>query len=179
MRQKIEKFCEEIKKDYWLYLYSNTFIKTGIGKEQHAGFPCCCRVSAKIITLYLQKCFGEEFQYYQASQRFSMHAFTKYKNTRNEEFIIDFTDFQFALKDDIKKKIMKNELHEESVWNFIKPHPVVVDVLGGNFGFHNMAIAYKVNIFEKIEFEPYLSKQNFIEFLDKIWQSVNNETEYN
>lgn len=54
MRRKIERFCNDIKVDYCLYLYE---------KGDSLNFPYCCKLSADLITSYLKMICSDKFQY--------------------------------------------------------------------------------------------------------------------
>ena len=81
MKERIETFCEEIKLDFWRYMY----------EDEYVGFPKCCRVSALVITAFLQDCTDEICKCY-----FSNWALHGYTIIGNNEYVIDFTDFQFS-----------------------------------------------------------------------------------
>lgn len=117
MIKEISEFCEEIKVDYSLFLYNYKVtskyrpIANCPIKKEFLEFPFCCKVSADIITSFLQMIYGEYFQYYCTKIIFP-HGWTEYRS-KEEHFIIDFTNFQFKMSDDDKVKWRKRLIPQE------------------------------------------------------------------
>lgn len=112
MREKTEKFCNDIKEEFCLYLYNKDI-----------GFPYCCKLSADIITSFLKMACSDSFQYIcTTNPKAYNHAWTYYKDGK-DEFIVDFSNFQYSnskVSQEMKNKNMsiqefKKIVHEEVV----------------------------------------------------------------
>lgn len=126
MREVIEDFCDEIKVDYSLFLYNHKVPCKYGNKKEYLEFPFCCKVSANIITSFLQMNFGEDFRYMCTTRGIVPHGWTVYNN-RDEYFIIDFTNFQFDMSDDEKIMWRKREKTKKQIIDVIQHHHPVQD----------------------------------------------------
>ena len=165
MDDKVRDFCEDVRKLYWKYLYS-----------KNIDFPACCRVSAVLVTAYLQDCFTEEeYQCCFANKKFSFPGFTK---RVSDQIIIDFTDFQFDIDDDTKHKMMQHNYNEEKMISLIEKYPVTLQYTGGYFGFHDFAKAIKLSNYPLIRKKRKLEVDEFMAFLEQNWQIAARRVRY-
>lgn len=115
MRKEIEKFCDDIKEEYCLYLYE---------KGDELNFPYCCKLSADLLTSYLKMVCSDKFQYIcTTNEKCYNHAWTYY-NDGEEEFIIDFTNFQFT-NVEAAGRMKKHEISASEFKQIIKGERVV------------------------------------------------------
>ena len=165
MEDKVRLFCEDIRDWYWKYMYS-----------KNVDFPVCCRLSAVLITAYLQDCFTEdEYQCCFANQRFSLHGFTK---RVSDEIIIDFTDFQFGIGDEVKENMKQHNYDEEKMLSLIKDYQVIVKYNDGCFGFHDFAKPIELSKYQLIREKRTLGIDEFKIFLEQNWQIAVDNVKY-
>lgn len=169
MRKEIEKFCDDIKEEYCLYLYN---------KGSKLAFPYCCKLSADLITSFLKMVCSDKFQYIcTTNYRVYNHAWTYYVDGQ-EAFIIDFTQFQFT---NIESKKMKDRSIEiERFKKIIEKEQIVF----------NPEETYMYIIYDWMfpkeqkcfgvleEFEGKLNKKSFMEYLEKVYDIVYENTVY-
>lgn len=171
MQEKIEEFCEEIKMDYFLFLYN--YKKIG-----YLEFPFCCKVSADIISSFMQLNFGDKFQYKCTTRGMVPHGWTEYQY-EDERFIIDFTRFQFELNDLEKKEWRERKMSDSKIKERLKNfNPVQKDAEYDGLEKivlpkRQKCIGLKSNL--KVKF----TKKSFFEYLKKIIDHVYLNTDYN
>lgn len=179
-RQLIESFCEDIKREYCLFLYNNNF-----GTEDNPKFSCfpyCCKLSADIVTSYFKLCFGEEFKYIcTTNTKVYNHAWTLYKSD-NEEFIVDFTDFQHEISNKIRERLLKHEISIDELLDIIGKINVVMDVKQSYCYplYDIMCPKEQVCIganSNKVK-DTIFNKEDFLNFAKKVSKDVYNETGY-
>lgn len=119
IREKIVKFCEEIKVEYCSYLYNSKKIN----------FPFCCRHSADFITSYLKMTLGDNFTYIGTTNPIlHNHAWTEYLDSETQEhFIVDFTGFQYSNYNNIAVLLKEKKLKQCDFEAFIVTQKVVYD----------------------------------------------------
>lgn len=160
MRKDVIDFCNNIRCEYWKYLYETQYTNIQ-GKEEYVDFPVCCRVSAALITAFLQDCFSvDDFGCYYS--KVALHGFTMCK--QNEK-IIDFTDFQFLIKDDVKEAIKNHDYNYEELMKQINEYSVVVDYCNAGFVFHDMAREIDLTDYPFIRRKRKLTTDAFFIFL--------------
>lgn len=167
MRKEITEFCDEIKKDFSLFLY-----------HKKIKYPYCCKVSADLISSFLQMVYDGNFKYICTTGRGYNHAWTLY-NDGEEEFIIDFTDFQHTKKE-ISKRLEYNEVSDKELLEFIQGEKVVFD--------KKETYMYLTYLFMPPEEQTCnglidgckmeLNKKCFIEYLQFKYDDVYNNTDY-
>lgn len=118
IRKEVTEFCEEIKMDFSLFLY-----------HKKIKYPYCCKLSADLITSFLKMVYNKNFEYICTVSKWRNHAWTYYCD-ENEEFIIDFTEFQHKKSENNKplkiiEKLSNNELSDKEVVAFIKDEQIV------------------------------------------------------
>ena len=157
MRKKIIKFCEEIKVDFSLFLY-----------HKNIAYPYCCKHSADLISSFLQRVYGENFQYICTTGKGFNHAWTSYCD-KNDKFIIDFTDFQHT-NSVISKKLMNNEFSDKVVFD---PEDTYM------YACYNILPPKTQNCYGLINnCKMELNKKCFMEYLELKFDDVNNNTNY-
>ncbi len=169
MRQEIERFCNDIKVDYCLYLYE---------KGDDLNFPYCCKLSADLITSYLKMVCNEKFQYIcTTNKKFYNHAWTLYDDGE-ENFIIDFVHLQYTNKN--ARKMKEHEFLNIDFKQIIKMEKVVF----------NLDETYMYNCYSFMlpkpqkcygiinDFKGEMCKENFFIYLEKSYNIVYLNTEY-
>lgn len=176
MRQLIERFCEDIKVEYSLFLYNyKAPCKLANGKE-YLQFPFCCYESADIITSFLQMNFGDEFQYICTTRGNVPHGWTAYEDEK-ENFVIDFTAFQFQkeFESDIWRKRQKSE---EQVIEIIQRYSPVEDK-SIFYGFEDVVLPERQECTGRnIKYDVNFTKEGFMIFLNNIIDNVHLNTQY-
>lgn len=181
MKSEIVSFCNKIKNKYCLFLFHNNFGENG--EVQYCTFPYCCKLSADIITSYFKLCFGDKFKYiYTTNSNVYNHAWTLYEDD-NEKFIIDFTDFQHGIDNEVREKFIKHKISDEEILNEISKREVVIDVEETYYyGLDSImcpkeqqCCGVKNNTVKNIN----LSEEKFSEFLKKVSPKIFSETSYN
>lgn len=170
MRKRIEAFCNEIKEEYGLYLYN---------KGAELNFPYCCKLSADLITSFLKMACSDKFHYICTTQKgVYNHAWTYYKDEK-EEFIIDFTNFQFT-NDNSSKRIQNGEVSIEEFIEIISNEQVVFDVEETY-----MHIMYNIMLPKEHkcyglcgEIDVELNKGSFMRYLERNYDFVFENTAY-
>ena len=175
MRLEVVDFCNIIKEQYWKYLYETKYTDE-MSQERYVDFPVCCRVSAVLITAYLQDCFSEnEYQCFFADHRFMMHGFTM---CMCDNSIVDFTDFQFLIDDEIKEKMKQHKYDEKEMLSLIKEYPVIIPFTNGGFAFHDYAKKVDLSVYQLIRRKRSLGITEFEEFLSQNWQIAASKVKY-
>lgn len=173
IRKEVTEFCEEIKMDFSLFLY-----------HKKIGYPYCCKLSADLITSFLKMVYNKNFEYICTTGRGYNHAWTYYCD-ENEEFIIDFTEFQHKKSEnkkplEINKKLSKNFLLDKEVIAFIKDEQVVFNpeetymYLCYDFMAPNIQTCY--GLIDNCKME--LNKECFMKYLQLKFDYVYNKTDY-
>ncbi|MBV6716568.1 hypothetical protein [Paenibacillus chitinolyticus] len=103
---ELKNWVSEISQDYLFYLY-----------KRNKDFPWCCHTSANLITSYLNHHFGENIYHKYINTLKSSHGWTQ-----GPDFVIDFTNFQFYMVDDDKKRIDKQDLDKEQLMDILTPY---------------------------------------------------------
>lgn len=181
IRNKIENFCEDILEDYCLYLYNKEFGKRINGQPIYSNFPYCCKLSADIITSYLNLYFGPIFKYICTTNRkIYNHAWTLYEG-KNERFIIDFTDFQHKMSSEIEIKFKEHMISKEELIREIKKNKVVVNEEQSYcYAVYDIMIP-KEQISIGSSFTDYkaeFNKNDFMKFLKLVSEEVYDKTSY-
>ena len=168
MRDEIEKFCDDIKVEYCLYMY-----------VKDSRFPYCCKLSADLITSFLKIVCSDNFQYICTTKECVYnHAWTYYKD-EVEEFIIDFANIQFKNSKlsytikikDISIEEFKKVIYEETV--VFNPQETYM------YGMYDEMIPKKQNCYGIIDnFTGGLNKNDFMKFLEKSYDVAYNNTSY-
>ena len=167
MRKEITEFCEDIKMDFSLFLY-----------HKKISYPYCCRLSADLITSFLQMVYDKKFEYICTTGNRYNHAWTYYCDEK-EKFIIDLTEFQHK-NPEISKKLINNELSDQELLAFIKDEQVVF-----NPEDTYMYICYDLmppktqrchGLIDNCRME--LNKECFMEYLQLKFDDVNDKTNY-
>ncbi|MBQ2882724.1 MAG: hypothetical protein IJE43_02970 [Alphaproteobacteria bacterium] len=169
MREKIEKFCNDIKEEYFMYLYN---------KGESINFPYCCKLSADLITSFFKMVCSNNFKYMCTTrERAYNHAWTYY-NDGKEEFIIDFTNLQYT--NDNIKHIERSEVSVEKFRQIVSKEQVVFSPEETY-----MYLVYELmhpkeqkcnGILE--DFEGVLNKDCFMEYLEINYDNVFENTNY-
>ena len=167
MRKQIEKFCEEIKEDYILFLYN----------KEKPNYPYCCKLSADIITSYLNMVLGNNFKYIcTTSPKYYNHAWTYYND--EEEFIIDFTEIQFS--SDFYRKNKREDINIDELKKLIKKQQIVFDVEESHYiAFCEMLWPKEQKCYGIIkDFKGELNKFDFMAYLELVYDQVFEKTIY-
>lgn len=170
MRKKIEAFCNEIKEEYGLYLYN---------KGAELDFPYCCKLSADLITSFLKMACGDKFQYICTTREGAYnHAWTYY-NDEKEEFVIDFTQFQFT-NSNSSKRIKNGEVSIEEFREIINKEQVVFDADETYmYAISDIMIPREQKCYGLCEgLDVELSKRSFMRYLEKNYDFVFENTIY-
>lgn len=168
MRKEVTQFCEEIKFDFILFLYN-----------KKTSYPYCCKLSADLITSFLQMVYDQKFQYICTTSKRYNHAWTYYRDEK-EEFIIDFTELQYKVNADICKNIKDNKYNDIELSEIIQNEKVVFDpentymYLTYDFMQPKEQNCYGLIKGKKME----LTKKCFMEYLLSKYEYVNNKTVY-
>ena len=174
MRKDVIDFCENIRYEYWKYLYETQYTKIQ-GKKDYVDFPVCCRVSAALITAFLQDCFSvDDFGCYHST--IGVHGFTMCKQDKR---VIDFTDFQFLIKDDMKEAIKKHDYEYCDLWEEIKNYSVVVNFCDGGYGDHDLAKEIDLIDYHFIRKKRKLTTEDFFDFLNANLSIAAQNVKYN
>ena len=177
MRKVIEKFCEEIKVEYSLFLYNHKVPCKYGNEKEYLQFPFCCKESADIITSFLQMNFGDSFQYICTTRGPIPHGWTVYIS-KDKCFVIDFTNFQFNMSDDEKKIWRNRERTKKQVIEFVQQHNPVQDN-SHYFGLEDIVLPREqkcigINNKYKVAF----TKDSFLEYVKNVINHVHLNTYY-
>lgn len=165
----IEDFCEEIKHYYWSFLC----------KKKPQDFPFCCKESADLVTSFFNAAFGGGFEYIATTRPGAFnHAWT-YGCIENEEFIIDFTAFQFDDRE-MCDKIRFGEVTENEKAIFLDKQKIVFDI-----NEKQCHICYEFMMPKTIPFhgnvpkyKGALNKESFITYVQENFDIVKKNTYY-
>lgn len=169
MRNEIEKFCEEIKLDYFIYLYK---------KGNSLSFPKCCKLSADIITSFLKIVCNDRFKYICTTRENAYnHAWTYYKD-QLEEFIIDFTNLQYT--NSSSELIRQGKLSVEELRDILEKEKVVFNPEDTYMYLtYDWMYPKEQKCFGILEnFNGILSKSCFMEYLEQTYDIVFDKTVY-
>ena len=169
MRNEVEKFCDDIKVEYFLYLYN---------KGERLLFPKCCKLSADLITSFLKLVCSDKFQYIcTTNRRCYNHAWTYYDD-RYEEFIIDFTNLQYT--NEHAKRMQDREISIEEFKYIVSKEKVVFDPDETYmYSISNLMSPKEQKCFGILDkFEGELSKKCFMEYLERSYDMVFDKTVY-
>lgn len=170
MREKIEKFCENIKEEYCLYLYE---------KGEDIIFPYCCKLSADIITSYLKVICSDKFQYICTTREKAYnHAWTLYDDEK-EKFIIDFTQLQYT-NEKVARKMSEHKFANEDFKQIIKMEKVVFNIEETYmYECYNYMYPKEHKCHGIIRnFNGELCKEDFLAYLEKIYNTIFLKTQY-
>lgn len=170
MREEIERFCNDIKVEYCLFLYE---------KGDDISFPYCCRLSADLITSYLKMVCSEKFQYIGTTNRkLYNHAWTLYDDGE-ENFIIDFTHLQYTNEKNARR------MKEHKFLNFDFEKIIKMEKVVFNskeicmYGCDEYMYPKKQKCYGIINgFRGQMCKDNFFLYLKKSYNVVYSNTEY-
>ena len=172
-----------VKRLTWTILYFYTIIKImskcysisgHTTKKEFLEFPFCCKVSADIITSFLQMIYGEYFHFY-CTQIIFPHSWTEYKS-KKEHFIIDFTDFQFEMSDDDKVQWRKRLISQEEVTKRVHRHNPIQEQ-SAYVGLEQFVIKEKC-LGLKDDYSVELTKYSFMNYLKSVIDDVYKNTRY-
>jgi hypothetical protein len=169
MRNVIEEFCQEIKVDYFIYLYN---------KGNSLSFPKCCKLSADIITSFLKMVCDDRFKYICTTRVNAYnHAWTYYKD-QQEEFIIDFTNLQYTNSN--SELIRQGKFSVEELRMILVKEKVVFDPEETYMYItYNWMYPKEQKCFGILEkFSGSLSKNSFMEYLEQSYDIVFDKTNY-
>ncbi|WP_141541146.1 hypothetical protein [Bacillus thuringiensis] len=123
MMDRIKNFCNLIGEEYVYYLYEYFNIENSGELNQ---FPWCCHASANLIASYLFVHFDKNFVH----KKFPAHGVTM-----NKECVIDFTDFQFYLDEDLKRKFHDFErlFTKEEIYSLVQSQPIIHEKNSNDF----------------------------------------------
>lgn len=168
MRQEIEKFCNDIKVDYCWYLYS---------KGEKILFPYCCKVSADIVTSFLNMVCSNKFLYICTTFIGAInHAWTIYDDG-NESFIIDFTRLQHTNGSD-SDRMKKHDVDEYEFKAIIEKQEVIFDKKTYETEYNWMQPKEQKCIGVKDNFDGKLNYKDFMSFLRKNCDAIAQNTHY-
>lgn len=174
MRKDVIDFCNNIRCGYWKYLYETQYTNIQ-GKEEYVDFPVCCRVSAALITAFLQDCFSvDDFGCYYGEV--GLHGFTMCKQDKK---IIDFTDFQFLINADMMAAIKSHSYEYSKLWGQINKYSVVIDSCGGGYGFHDSAKEINLTDYHFVREKRKLTTDDFLYFLTDNFSIAAKNVKYN
>lgn len=168
MRKEIELFCEKIKEDFCLYLY-----------KKDCAFPFCCKLSADIITSFLTMAFGGNFHYICTTCKgVHNHAWTLYESSE-EKFIISFTELQY-IDTKMSEKIRNKKIDDKTFKDIIKNINVVFDEEEGYIWklYYIMQPKEQECIGLVQETNVKLDKECFMDYLDRVYDNVYENTDY-
>lgn len=119
MPMDIEEFCQLISKEYTYYLYEYFNIKKGTKGNNE--FPFCCHASSNLIASYLHEHFDKSFIH----KKMPAHGVAI-----SDSCIVDFTEFQFRLKDEAFTEIAERlkdpsrPFSKAEIYNLVQLEPI-------------------------------------------------------
>lgn len=121
--KEIEDFCRLIAKEYTYYLYEYFNIKHG--RELNA-FPWCCHASANLTASYFSVHFDSSFTH----KKLPSHGVAISKDC-----VVDFTEFQFYLKEEEKKRFkdITQPFTKDEIFDFVQRKPIYEDKESDSF----------------------------------------------
>ncbi|MCU4923932.1 hypothetical protein OCF68_24425 [Bacillus cereus] len=112
---RIKNFCEIVGEEYAYYLYQYFNIENN---SKLNTFPWCCHTSANLFASYLFVHFDNNFVHKKSA---------RHGVTMNKEFVIDFTEFQFYLNEEEKRKFYNSErlFTKKEIYSMVQSNPII------------------------------------------------------
>lgn len=179
MRNEIQAFCNLIKVDYSMILYNHSFVCKDSNKREYSQFPFCCKLSADIVTSFLQMIYGDDFQYMCTTSGNVIHGWTSY-DSNNEHFIVDFTYFQFEIKDKERELWKNRKIKKNEIIQFLQQYNPVKDCSDFDAGIYkNITIPENQKcIGRRDKYKVELTKDSFLNYVEAVIDDVYENTQY-